>query len=227
LIVLSFGAIVALTIGKVWPDLGEAELGLNLPQPVLPLASDLPTALFLLVIPQLPLTLGNAVFATANTAHTYFGDQARRVTPRALLATMGLSQALAAAIGGIPICHGSGGLTAHYKLGARTGAAPLMIGIACLFVGLFVDGNVLPILALIPYPVLGILLAFAGLQHGLLVRDLRRWDEILTAGSVAAASWITHNLAIGFGTGIVVWQLCRLGQIVGTRRLVNRTDEVA
>ena len=142
------------------------------------------------------------------------------------MTTMGLSQAIAAAIGGIPICHGSGGLTAHYKLGARTGAAPLMIGIVCLAVGLFVDGNVLPILALIPYPVLGILLAFAGLQHSLLVRDLTRWDEVLTAASVATVSWVTHNLAIGFGTGIIVWQLCRLGRVVQTRRLVKRPDKL-
>lgn len=221
LIVLSFGIIVALTVGKVLPDLGDVELGLNLPRPVLPSGSDFLTALFLLVIPQLPLTLGNAVFATANTARVHFGDQAERVTPRALLTTMGLSQAVAAAIGGIPICHGSGGLTAHYKLGARTGAAPLMMGIACLAIGLFIDGSVLPILALIPYPVLGILLAFAGLQHGLLVRDLTQWDEILTATSVAAVSWVTHNLAIGFGTGIIVWQLCRLGRILWTRGLAG------
>jgi SulP family sulfate permease len=227
LIVLAFGAIVALTIGQVWPDLGEVELGLNLPQPLLPQASDFPTALLLLVIPQLPLTLGNAVFATANTSRTYFGDQARRVTPRALLTTMGLSQALAAAIGGIPICHGSGGLTAHYRLGARTGAAPLMIGVVCLSIGLFVDGNVLPILALIPYPVLGILLAFAGLQHSLLVRDLRRWDEILTAACVAAAGWMTHNLAIGFGTGILVWQVCRLARMVARRRPIKSSKELA
>ena len=226
LIVLSFGVIIALTVGKVWPGLGEVELGLNLPRLAFPSASDFPTALFLLVIPQLPLTLGNAVFATANTSRTYFGDRARRATPRALLTTMGLSQAIAAVIGGIPICHGSGGLTAHYKLGARTGAAPLMMGIVCLAVGLFVDGNVLPILALIPYPVLGILLAFAGLQHSLLVRDLARWDEILTAASVAAASWVTHNLAMGFGTGIIVWQLCRLGRIARARRLVRRSDEL-
>jgi hypothetical protein len=46
---------------------------------------------------------------------------------------MSLSQVIAAAVGGIPICHGSGGLTAHHKLGARTGAAPLMMGI-CLSV---------------------------------------------------------------------------------------------
>ena len=226
LVVLCFGIIVALTVGKVWPGLGEVELGLNLPRPVLPSGTDFSTALLLLVIPQLPLTLGNAVFATANTARTYFDDRARRVTPRALLTTMGLSQAVAAAIGGIPICHGSGGLTAHYRLGARTGAAPLMIGIVCLAVGLFVDGDVLPILALIPYPVLGILLAFAGLQHSLLVRDLTRWDEMLTAASVAVASWVTHNLAIGFGTGIIVWQLCRLGRIARARRLVRRSDEL-
>lgn len=209
LIVLSFGAITALTVGTVSPGLGQVKLGLNLPRLTLPSASDFLLALLLLVIPQLPLTLGNAVFATVDTARLYFGDRAQRVTPKALLTTMGLSQAVAAAIGGVPICHGSSGLTAHYKLGARTGAAPLIMGTACLALGLFVDGSALPILALIPYPVLGVLLAFVGLQHSLLVRDLTRWDEIVIALSTATVGLATHNLAIGLGVGIVLGQLDR------------------
>lgn len=211
LVVLAFGGITALTVGGVLPDLGQVELGLNLPRPVLPLTSDFATALWLLVIPQLPLTLGNAVFATADTACVYFGDHAQRVTPRALLTTMGLSQAVTAGMGGMPICHGSGGLTAHHKLGARTGAAPLMMGAACLALGLFVDGSALPLLALIPYPVLGVLLAFVGLQHSLLARDLTHWDEMATALIIAAVSFVSRNLAIGFGVGIMLWQLRQLG----------------
>lgn len=209
LLVLAFGAITALRVGTVSPGLGQVELGLSLPRLTLPSASAFLPALLLLVIPQLPLTLGNAVFATVDTARLYFGDHAQRVTPKALLTTMGLSQAVAAAIGGVPICHGSSGLTAHYRLGARTGAAPLIMGSICLALGLFVDGSALPILALIPYPVLGVLLAFVGLQHSLLVRDLTRWDEMAIALGTAIVGLATHNLAIGLGVGIVLGQLDR------------------
>ncbi len=224
LIVLSFGATMALTMGTVSPGLGQVKLGLNLPRLTLPSASDFLPALLLLVIPQLPLTLGNAVFATVDTARLYFGDHAQRVTPRALLTTMGLSQAVAAMIGGVPICHGSSGLTAHYKLGARTGAAPLIMGIVCLALGLFVDGGALPILTLIPYPVLGVLLAFVGLQHSLLVCHLTRWDEIVIALSIAAVSLVTHNLAIGLGVGIMLHQGWHLGQGFLIWRATVRSD---
>jgi SulP family sulfate permease len=85
-------------------------------------------ALFLLVIPQLPLTFGNAVIATTDVARSYFKDGARRVTPKALCASLGIANTMIGLWGGMPICHGSGGMTAHYRLGARSGAAPLLIG---------------------------------------------------------------------------------------------------
>ena len=210
LIVLSFGALVAVTLGGVTGSVGQLQLGLSLPRPLLPRISDLAIALPLLVLPQIPLTLGNAVFATADTARAYFGPSARRVTPRALLTTMGFSQIIAALFGGVPVCHGSGGLTAHYKLGARSGLAPVLMGSLCLALAVFVDGNVVPILALVPYPVLGTLLAFVGVQHGLLARDLRGWEEGAVAGIIATVGFATHNLALGFGAGIAIQQASRL-----------------
>lgn len=186
--------------------------------------SDFPTALLLLVIPQLPLTLGNAVFATVDTARTYFGEDARRVTPRALLTTMGLSQAVAAIMGGMPICHGSSGLTAHYKLGARTGAAPLIMGLGCLVLGLFLPSSALAFLALIPQSVLGALLAFVGWHHSLLVRDLDRGEEIAVSLSIAVLSFVTRNLAIGFGVGIALQQSWLLGHGFLTRQATVRSS---
>ncbi|MGB9890555.1 MAG: putative sulfate/molybdate transporter, partial [Anaerolineae bacterium] len=166
---------------------------------------------------QIPLTLGNAVFATVDTARAYFGARAERVTPRHLLMTMGVSQLIAALFGGLPVCHGSGGLTAHYRLGARTGRAPILMGVLCLALALFVDGNALPFLALIPYPVLGALLAFVGVQHARLVRDLRGWEEVGVALVTAGVGFATGNLALGFGGGILLEQAARLGRRVRTR----------
>lgn len=212
LAVLAFGGIMALTVGGAGRFLREVRIGLALPTPTLPQPADLLTALPLLVLPQIPLTLGNAVFATVDTAQAYFGLRARRVTPRNLLTTMGISQWIAALFGGVPVCHGSGGLTAHYRLGARTGAAPLIMGTLCLALALFVDGNALPVLALIPYPVLGTLLGFVGLQHGLLARDLKGWQEVSVAGTTALAGFATRNLAIGFGIGILLEQGIQLAE---------------
>ncbi len=212
LLVLAFGGVVALAVGGAGQLLGTVRLGLALPTPVLPQPGDLAAALLWLVLPQIPLTLGNAVFATVDTARAYFGARAERVTPRNLLTTMGVSQLIAALFGGLPVCHGSGGLTAHYRLGARTGLAPVLMGALCLALALFVDGNALPFLALIPYPVLGALLAFVGVQHARLVRDLRGWEEIGVALVTAGVGFATGNLALGFGGGILLEQAARLGR---------------
>jgi SulP family sulfate permease len=218
LIVLCFGVVVAVTLGGVMDGLGEIRLGLSLPRPILPGLSDLSTAFVLLVVPQIPLTLGNAVFATADTARAYFGEDARRVTPRALLKTMSISQIVCALFGGVGVCHGSGGLTAHYKLGARTGLAPVLMGGLCLALALLLDGNVLPMLALIPYPVLGTLVVFVGVQHGLLVRDLRGWENGAVAAITAGVGFATRNLALGFGCGIVLEHSLRMSRRIWARR---------
>ncbi|MBI2328492.1 MAG: sulfate permease, partial [Chloroflexi bacterium] len=162
---------LGIPVGMFWGSflgLPGLRFGLSLPTIAIPSLSDLYSALVLLVIPQIPLTMGNAVFAMADTAKAYFGPQAQRVTPKALLTTMGVVNLGASLLGGMPICHGSGGLTAHFRLGARTGGAALLIGVPLVAMALFLDGNVLPILSLVPYAVLGVLVVFVGVQHALL-----------------------------------------------------------
>ncbi|MGZ6346942.1 MAG: molybdate transporter family protein, partial [Anaerolineales bacterium] len=65
-----------------------------------------------MALPQIPLSLGNSVYATADAAKQYFGEKAAHVTERKLMLTMGASDAMTAMIGGVPLCHGCGGLTA-------------------------------------------------------------------------------------------------------------------
>ena len=212
LLILGFGLAVSLALG-VSPAADHLRWGLRPPTWYFPTLSDLTTAAWLLVIPQLPLTIGNATIATADAARRYFGPQAVRVRPRALLITMGLSNLLAGVVGGMPICHGSGGLTAHVRLGARTGAAPLLIGGLCLGTALLLDGGLLPLLVLFPLPVLGVLLFYVGVQHGLLVADLRRPEGWTVAGVVALIALLRNNLALGFLAGIVLdWSLSRLSR---------------
>jgi SulP family sulfate permease len=117
---------------------------------------------------------------------------------------MGVANVAAALFGGVPVCHGCGGLTAHYRLGARTGGAPLILGLFFLLLGLLGGKTLLPVLQLIPFPILGVLLAYVGAQHALLARDLNGWCEWLPALTVAVVAWFTRNLAIGFVAGAAV-----------------------
>ena len=208
LALLTFGLGAGIIFGYI-PEVSQ--LRPALPSIALASAADFWTALIVLVIPQLPLTLGNAVVGTWDTARTYFKDQAYRVRPRALTASMGLANIAAGLVGGMPMCHGSGGLTAHYKLGARTGAANLMIGGLILMVGLFLGSAAVPFLSVIPLSVLGVLLAIVGIYHAFLIRDLKAKKQLAVAGTVAVVTVAMGSLAFGFGAGILLYHILQLG----------------
>ena len=207
LALLTFGLGIGVIFGYI-P--GVDKLGPALPSIALPSAADFSTAFIVLVIPQLPLTLGNAVVGTWDTARTYFKDQAHRTSPRALSTSMGLANIVAGLFGAMPMCHGSGGLTAHYKMGARTGGANLMIGGLLLMVGLFLGGAAVPFLSVIPLSVLGVLLAIGGIYHVLLLRDLNSIKQLAVAGTVAVVTITGGSLAFGFGAGILLHYILRL-----------------
>lgn len=188
----------------LYPVLEIKQASLDIPAIALPGLSDFWLAFTLLVIPQLPLTLGNAVVGMSNTANDYFGEQARRVTPRALTTSMGLANLAAGLFGAMPMCHGSGGLTAHYKLGARTGGASLMIGAILIALGLIFGSSALPVLAMIPVAVLGVFLVIVGIYHGLLIRDIKTKEQLAVAGAVAVVTIVAGNLGLGFAAGILL-----------------------
>lgn len=173
--------------------------------PLVPTWAQLGQGLVLLALPQVPLSLGNSVYATADAARQYFGAKAAHVTERRLMLTMGISDAVTAVLGGVPVCHGCGGLTAHYRLGARSGGAPLMLGGMFLALGLLGSDASMQVFRLIPFPVLGVLLAYVGFQHMLLARDLRGPQAWLTALMVLVLAILTGNLAIGFISAAVFY----------------------
>ncbi len=189
--------------------LPSVSLHFTLPKflPLIPSWVQLWQGLIFLALPQIPLSLGNSIYATADAARQYFGDKAAHVSERKLMLTMGATDAMTALIGGVPLCHGCGGLTSHYRLGARTGAAPLMLGTIFLLLGLLGGSASMQILGLIPFPVLGVLLAYVGFQHMLLARDLSGAQAWLTALLVLALTLWTSNLAIGFISAAVLYHL--------------------
>ena len=216
LALLTFGLGAGVIFGPI-PGLDRVNLAL--PAIVLPGAAEFWLAFTVLVIPQLPLTLGNAVVGTWDTSRTYFNNEARRVSPRALCTSMGLANIFAGLLGAMPMCHGSGGLTAHYKLGARTGGANLMIGGLLLMLGILFGATALSFLSLIPLSILGVLLAIVGTYHAFLIRDVRAKKQLAVVGTVAVVTIAFGSLAYGFGAGILLHYILGFSPSQFRRRL--------
>jgi SulP family sulfate permease len=207
-----FGGIVAgLALGG-WRNLAQFHVGLHLPQP-LPFGfftgPDLVFALTALALPQIPMTIGNAVVAQADLTREYFGDEAaKRSSPRALAVSMGLANVATSLFGGMPLCHGAGGLAAHYRFGARTAGSNLMIGALFLLVGVLVGDKAVAVFSLLPFSVLGALLCFAGAQLAMMILDVKERADLFVVITMLAVSLVS-NLGIGFGIGIVAAYLFR------------------
>lgn len=162
------------------------------------------TAAIALVLPQLPLTFANSCLATADAAKTYFGRAADHVRPGRLALTLGVANLLAGAIGGMPVCHGAGGMTAHRSFGARTGGAPIILGTVLLVLGLSIGASLAAALAGFPLPILAGLLAVAGLLHIALLKDLRQPSDWAMAIAVGATGFLS-NLAIALAGALLIW----------------------
>lgn len=209
-LVLAAGAALGLALGA-----GEAFRGAVLgPAPVrfgVPSAADFATALTLLVVPQLALTLANSVIATVDAARVYFGETAARVTPRRVSVSIALANVWAGLAGGLPVCHGSGGLTAHYRLGARTPVATLFVGALLVLIAVMFGRAALPVRGLVPYAVFGALLLYVGWQHLQLgLRLPRRAHVVLAAAGGVIGALPSSSLAWGLAAGVAVWWTLRL-----------------
>ena len=132
--------------------------------PQLPLQTDIRTAIVDLALPQMVLTLTNAIILTSLVARDCFGDRAAQVSPRKLCLTSGLANLVLAPLGALPMCHGAGGVAAHHRFGARTGAAPVLLGTALLILATLPSEIRGAALTAIPSATLGALLLIAAGQ---------------------------------------------------------------
>lgn len=164
-------------------------------------------AVSVLVVPQLSLTLTNAVLLTALIASDYFGERAAHVTPARLSITSGLANLVLTPFGALPMCHGAGGLAAHYRFGARSGAAPLFLGLLLIALALWPGNAGLMTLAAIPAAGLGALLLIASGELALTKRlfDCKPscWPVIATTAAVTVWADPFWGLLVGLGAELV------------------------
>lgn len=205
LVVLLLGFAVA---AFTWPHDLALPLGFRLPQ----LPSRWPTtdeflrASVLLALPQIALSLGNSVLATKQVAQDLFPDRPP-LTVRRIGTTYGLMNLVAAPLGGLPVCHGSGGMVGHYTFGARSGGSVVIYGVFLITAGLFFVGDPATFQRLFPGPVLGVLLFVEAVSVLLLVRDIAR-DNTALAMAIACgitAAYAPYGYAFALVGGTLAW----------------------
>ncbi|MEX2323999.1 MAG: putative sulfate/molybdate transporter [Acidimicrobiia bacterium] len=194
-----FFLVGTIVVAAVAWSIATGEITLAAPTIHFPTFAPPPLAVFgsafvLLVVPQLPLTYSNAIVGVSHLARETFPEAADRVTPARVSLVCGAGNVVSSVFGGMPMCHGSSGFTAHVRLGASTSAMNVILGGLFITLGLVFSGQVLALFALIPVSVLAAFLAYAGLRHALLVLDLRGTALALAvvAGTVGV---VTRNLA--------------------------------
>jgi hypothetical protein len=169
-----------------------------------PSLANVATGFVVLALPQLPLSLANSVLATRQVAVDLFPDRAPTV--RKIGFTYSAMNLLAPLFGGVPACHGSGGMAGHYAFGARTGGSVVIYGGLFLLLGLFFGGAFAQVVQAFPKPMLGVLLAFEGLSMAGLIRDQagdpRDFALVLLLGLIAAFTPYGYLTALVAGVAL-------------------------
>jgi MFS superfamily sulfate permease-like transporter len=196
-------------------DLGpNVAFGLSLPHFAVPRWSDVWQSMVLAGFAQIPLTITNAVLATATMIRDLFPE--KPVSEDRLVLNMSAMNIASSLFGGMPMCHGSGGLAGQYYFGARTGGTNILEGLIEIGLGVFLGRSLSSILGAFPMPLLGAMMLMVGLQFVRPILKLRSWPlylALLTAGASVAT-----NMALGFLLG--------LAGVVLLRKLTQRTGTV-
>ena len=163
----SLSALFMIVIGMwLWMPLERVSVGFDpsLPTLIWPSLESFLIAMRDATLPQLILTITNALILTAVIAHAYYPEDQPRVTEQRLARSSGWANLLLAPFGAMPMCHGAGGLVAHHAFGGRSGWTMALFGLFCLILGLGFGDGVLQLLAAIPGSVMVMLVLYAAWQ---------------------------------------------------------------
>jgi len=170
--------------------------------------NDLLIGAVFLALPQVPLTLGNAIIAITEENNRLFPN--RRVDESRISTSTGLINLLGASLGGVPMCHGAGGMAGHVQFGARTGGAVVILGFVLLATAILFSGSVSTLLRLFPPAILGVILFLTGAQLALGACDVPKdkGERFVLMVTGALAIW---NVGIALVVGVAAFWLNKKG----------------
>lgn len=165
-------------------------------------------ALFLLALPQIPLSIGNSILASSQMIDNLFPE--KKININKISLTYSMMNIVSPFFGGIPVCHGSGGLVGHYNFGARTGGSVVFYGIIFLIIGLFFSLGIQNFFYLIPLQILGVILLFESFSMIKLLNFFShdKQDVFLIVFVALIAVFLPYGFLIAMITGTVYHNIC-------------------
>jgi len=209
-------AIFVIILGVVYAFLFKLDaaavvqsVGFSLPQFHMPTFPDMLTGFVVLALPQIPLSLGNSIFATKQLTQDLFPQ--RPITVRKISLTYSVINLINPFLSGIPTCHGSGGMAGHYTFGARTGGSVIIYGSLYLLLGFFFSTGFENIIKIFPLPALGVILVFESLTLMMLVRDISvsKADFSIALLVALMAGFLQYGFVIGLIVGTLLAYLVK------------------
>jgi predicted benzoate:H+ symporter BenE len=200
ILLILFGFIYSIITGHL--DLHGIQVGISLPSFHTFSLDDIIYGFVYAGFAQIFLTLTNAVIATVSLVHELFPDR-RDVTPKNLIMNMGFMNILTPFIGGMPLCHGAGGLAAQYMFGARTGGAMLMEGVIEVSLGLFFSRSIQDIFTAFPGFITGVMLLMASVELGRVAFRIEGMNVSVVLFTALLSA--VFNIAIGFTAGLILY----------------------
>ena len=201
-----FGAGIVLAVLREPAVTDSLGLGITLPHWSPPAWDDFVAAFPKAAVPQIPLTMLNSVVAVCALSGDLFPG--RGVSPRRVAISVGLMNLVAGWFGGMPMCHGAGGIAGQYRFGARTNGSILFLGGVKMVVAVVFGASLMALCKAFPASLLGVMLAFSGMELAMVTRDQTRRPDafamLLTAGACLALNSVALGFALGFLMAIVL-----------------------
>ena len=200
-IILVFLGLILLFLNE---SINLSNIQFNLPKFnfIIPQWDNMVIGMFVAGIGQLLLTLTNVMIATVSLIKDLFPENKDTISARELANNMGVMNLFSPFLGGIPLCHGSGGLAAQYAFGARTGGSMILEGILELFLGLFFSETLFLIFISFPKAILGSMLLYTAILLGKISfkdYNLKMIPIIVISGFLCLFCNITIGFIVGLG----------------------------
>ncbi len=156
---------------------------------------------------QIPLTITNATIATAALIKVYWPD--KPVTAKKLSWNQGIMNAVLPFFGGMPMCHGAGGLAGQYYFGARTGGTNIIEGLIEVSLGLFLSASIAGLFSVFPAAIVGAMMFMVGIELTKFVKDVHIGKDMIPLFITLIIS-VSTNMAYGFLAGLASHHLISL-----------------
>lgn len=149
---------------------------------------------------QVPLTATNATISTSSLIKTYWPE--KNVPARKLAWNQGIMNVILPFLGGMPTCHGAGGLVGQYYFGARTGGANILEGLIEIFLGLFFSTSIASLFSVFPIAIIGAMMFMVGFELLKFAKEVKTTDNVISM-VITILIALSTNMFFGFLSGII------------------------